>query len=102
MAHDKLLAEYEEKLQQIADYLEFLNIASRLLEVVREELEAVVAEHGDERKTEIVASTLDLTTEDLINEETRVVTLSHGGYAKSQPLDDYQAQRRGGMGRRCA
>ena len=99
MEHDKLLAEYDEKLQQIADYLEILNNASRLLEVVREELEAVVAEHGDERKTEIVASTLDLTTEDLINEETRVVTLSHGGYAKSQPLDDYQAQRRGGMGR---
>ncbi|MDQ2078062.1 DNA gyrase subunit A [Marinimicrobium sp. ABcell2] len=99
MEHNKLLAEYEEKLLLIAGYLEILNNVTRLMEVIREELESVLAEHGDERKTEIVASTLDLTTEDLINEETRVVTLSHGGYAKSQPLDDYQAQKRGGMGR---
>ena len=56
-------------------------------------------DYGDKRRTEIVASTLDLTTEDLINVEDRVVTISHGGYAKSQPLDDYQAQRRGGMGK---
>jgi DNA gyrase subunit A len=99
MEHDKLLAEYDEKLVQIAEYLEILGNHLRLMAVIREELEQVIADYGDARRTEIVASTLDLTTEDLINEEDRVVTISHGGYAKSQPLDDYQAQRRGGMGK---
>ncbi|MCP8898355.1 DNA gyrase subunit A [Gilvimarinus xylanilyticus] len=99
MEHDKLLAEYQEKVEQIAEYLEILANFSRLMEVIREELETIVQEYGDERRTEITASTLDLTVEDLINEEQRVVTISHGGYAKSQPLDDYQAQRRGGMGK---
>ena len=99
MEHDKLLAEYDEKLIQIAEFLEILGNAVRLMEVIREELEQVITDYGDDRRTEIMASTLDLTTEDLINEEDRVVTISHGGYAKSQPLDDYQAQRRGGMGK---
>ncbi len=99
MEHDKLLAEYEEKLLQIADYLDILNDPERLLKVIREELEQVISDNGDARRTEIMASTMDLTTEDLIAEENRVVTISHGGYAKSQPLDDYQAQKRGGMGR---
>lgn len=99
MEHDKLLAEYEEKLLQIADYLDILNDPERLLTVIREELEQVISDNGDARRTEIMASTMDLTTEDLIAEENRVVTISHGGYAKSQPLDDYQAQKRGGMGR---
>src|SRR5690606_28382136 len=90
MEHDKLLAEYDEKLVQIAGYLEILGNAVRLMEVIREELEQVIVDYGDARRTEIVASTLDLTTEDLIAEEDRVVTISHGGYAKSQPLDDYQ------------
>ncbi len=99
MEHDKLLAEYDEKLAQIAEYLEILGNALRLMEVIREELEQVVADYGDNRRTEIMASSLDLTTEDLIAVEDRVVTISHGGYAKSQPLADYQAQRRGGMGK---
>ena len=99
MEHDKLLAEYDEKLVQIAEFLEILGNAVRLMEVIREELTQVINDYGDKRRTEIVASTLDLTTEDLINVEDRVVTISHGGYAKSQPLDDYQAQRRGGMGK---
>ncbi|WP_018015574.1 DNA gyrase subunit A [Teredinibacter turnerae] len=99
MEHDKLLAEYEEKLQQISEYLEILSNAVRLMEVIREELEAVMAEYGDERRTDIQNSQQDLTVEDLINEEDRVVTISHGGYAKTQPLDAYQAQRRGGMGK---
>ena len=67
--------------------------------MIREELEEIVAEYGDERRTEITASQHDLTVEDLITEEDRVVTISHGGYAKTQPLTDYQAQRRGGMGK---
>lgn len=99
MEHDKLLAEYDEKLVQIAEFLEILGNAVRLMEVIREEMQQVIADYEDKRRTEIVASTLDLTTEDLINEEDRVVTISHGGYAKSQPLADYQAQRRGGMGK---
>ena len=99
MEHDKLLKEYEEKLVEITAYLEILGNAVRLMEVIREELEAVVAEYGDERRTDIQQSQTDLTVEDLITEEDRVVTISHGGYAKSQPLDAYQAQRRGGMGK---
>jgi len=99
MEHDKLLAEYKEKLEQIAEFLEILGNPQRLMEVIREELAKVVADYGDERRTEITTSKQDLTIEDLISEEDRVVTISHGGYAKSQPLDDYQAQRRGGMGK---
>lgn len=99
MEHDKLLAEYQEKLQQIAEFLEILGNPMRLMEVIREELEEVVANYGDERRTDIQSSQQDLTIEDLITEEDRVVTISHGGYAKTQPLDAYQAQRRGGMGK---
>ena len=99
MEHDKLLTEYEEKLKLIGEYLEILGNPMRLMEVIREELEAVKEEYGDERRTEIQHSQQDLTVEDLITEEDRVVTISHGGYAKTQPLDAYQAQRRGGMGK---
>ena len=99
MEHDKLLAEYQEKLLEISEYLEILGDASRLMSVIREELAAIVEEFGDERRTQIVESQHDLTIEDLITEEDRVVTISHGGYAKTQPLSDYQAQRRGGMGK---
>ncbi len=99
MEHDKLVAEYEEKLQQIGEFLHILANPHRLMEVIREELEKIVEEYGDERRTEIQASQTDLSEEDLITEEDRVVTISHGGYAKSQPLDAYQAQRRGGMGK---
>ncbi len=99
MEHDKLLAEYEEKLKLIAEFLEILGNPQRLMEVIREELEKVLEEYGDERRTDIQHSQQDLTVEDLISEEDRVVTISHGGYAKTQPLDAYQAQRRGGMGK---
>lgn len=99
MEHDKLLSEYEEKLEQIAEYLKILSNPVRLMEVIREELEVIVKEYGDDRRTEIQESQSDLTTEDLITEEDRVVTISHGGYAKTQPLSDYQAQRRGGTGK---
>lgn len=99
MEHDKLLAEYEEKLLQIAEYLEILGNKSRLMALIREELDAIRSDYGDERRTVIQESQHDLSVEDLINEEDRVVTISHGGYAKSQPLDAYQAQRRGGTGK---
>jgi DNA gyrase subunit A len=99
LEHEKLLNEYQERLQEIADFLDILGDPERLKLVIREELEEIVAEYGDERRTEITASQHDLTVEDLITEEDRVVTISHGGYAKTQPLSDYQAQRRGGMGK---
>jgi DNA gyrase subunit A len=99
MEHDKLLAEYKEKLELIAEFLEILGNPERLMQVIREELEEVKANYGDERRTDIQSSQQDLTIEDLITEEDRVVTISHGGYAKTQPLDAYQAQRRGGMGK---
>ncbi len=99
LEHEKLLNEYQERLREIADFLDILGDPERLKLVIREELEAIVAEYGDERRTEITASQHDLTVEDLITEEDRVVTISHGGYAKTQPLTDYQAQRRGGTGK---
>jgi len=73
-----------------------------LFEVMREELNLVRSNYGDKRRTEIVGSQLDLSMEDLITEEDRVVTISRSGYAKSQPLTDYHAQRRGGMGKAAA
>ncbi|AKX58761.1 DNA gyrase subunit A [Thiopseudomonas alkaliphila] len=99
LEHEKLLTEYQEILEQIGELIHILTSPERLLEVIREELEKVKADFGDERRTEIVASQVDLTIADLITEEERVVTISHGGYAKSQPLSAYNAQRRGGRGK---
>ncbi|MAK94182.1 MAG: DNA gyrase subunit A [Gammaproteobacteria bacterium] len=102
LEHEKLINDYKELLKQIADYLDILEHQPRLLSVVREELEAVSSEYGDDRRTEIIGSQQDLTVEDLISEEDRVVTISQAGYAKTQPLADYTAQRRGGMGKAAA
>jgi DNA gyrase subunit A len=99
LEHDKLIDEYRVKVEEIAEYLEILASSERLMAVIREELEEVKAEYGDERRTEIVATRRDLTLADLIAEEDMAVTLSHGGYAKIQPITDYQAQRRGGRGK---
>jgi DNA gyrase subunit A len=99
LEHEKLLAEYQEILTQIGELIRILTSATRLMEVIREELEAVKAEFGDKRRTEILDNRLDLSLADLITEEERVVTISHTGYAKSQPLTAYQAQRRGGKGK---
>lgn len=102
LEQQKIRDEYEEKLQNIAELIEILENPDRLREVIREELEAIRDEYGDERRTEIIANKLDLSLEDLIAEEDLVVTLSHEGYAKSQPLSDYRAQRRGGKGKSAA
>jgi DNA gyrase subunit A len=99
LEHEKLLQEYSDKLVEIAGYLEILQDPDRLRQVIRDELKELVEEFGDDRLTEITDSTHDLSVEDLITEEDRVVTISHGGYAKTQSLSDYQAQRRGGTGR---
>jgi DNA gyrase subunit A len=99
LEHEKLLTEYQEKLDAIKEYLHILFDGERLIAVIREELETARNDFGDKRRTEIIESRLDLTHEDLIPEEDRVVTLSHLGYAKSQALDEYRAQRRGGVGK---
>ncbi|WP_459208202.1 DNA gyrase subunit A [Pseudomonas sp. MLB6B] len=99
LEHEKLLAEYQEILAQIGELIRILSSAQRLMEVIREELEAIRAEYGDVRRTEILDARHDLNYGDMIPEEERVVTISHGGYAKTQPLTAYQAQRRGGKGK---
>ncbi|WP_417228111.1 DNA gyrase subunit A [Amphritea sp.] len=99
LEHEKLIAEYRELLDRIAELLAILNSSERLMEVIREELELIVEEFGDERRTDIIASQQDFTVADLIAEEDMVVTISHGGYAKTQPLTMYQSQRRGGKGK---
>ena len=99
LEQDKLVAEYQVLLERIAELLEILGSADRLMEVIREELAQVLEAYGDERRSEIVASRQDLTVADLIPEEDMVVTISHAGYAKTQPVSDYQAQRRGGRGK---
>jgi len=95
----KLLEDYQGILDEIADLQDILASRERLLEVIRGELTAIRDAYGDARRTEILASQEDLTAEDLITEEDLVVTISHQGYAKTQPLDSYQAQKRGGRGR---
>ena len=99
LEQDKIRDEYREVLERIAEYINVLENTDRLMEVIREELIAIREQYGDERRTEIIDQKLDLTLEDMIVEEDLVVTLSHEGYAKSQPLTDYRAQRRGGKGK---
>ncbi len=95
----KLLDEYQELLGRIQDYLEILTVPERLTAVIRAELQELRAQYGDARRTVILPDEQNLNLEDLITEETVVVTLSHAGYVKSQPLSLYRAQRRGGRGR---
>ena len=99
IAFEEVVKEYEELLVKIADLLHILSSAERLMEVIREELEEVKAQFGDDRLTEITAASGDIDLEDLIAQEDVVVTLSHEGYVKYQPLTDYEAQRRGGKGK---
>ncbi|MDX1589821.1 MAG: DNA gyrase subunit A [Oleiphilaceae bacterium] len=96
---EKLLTEYQEIITRIGELIEILSNPDRLMQVIREELEEIREEYGDERRTEIVGSRRDLTVADLIDEEDLVVTISHSGYAKTQPIEDYKAQRRGGRGK---
>ena len=96
---DKLIEDYEKILAEIRELLDILGSEERQRKIIREELEDIRDRYGDERRTEILSSHLDLTDEDLIAQEDVVVTVSHRGYAKTQPLSVYQAQRRGGMGR---
>jgi len=102
LEQDKIVNEYKELLDLIDELLMILQNPDRLMQVIRDELEEMRDQFGDARRTEILTDHLDLTLEDLITEEDVVVTLSHAGYAKSQPLSDYRAQRRGGRGKNAA
>ncbi|AOV96454.1 DNA gyrase subunit A [Edwardsiella hoshinae] len=102
LEHEKLLDEYQQLLEQIAALIFILQSPERLMEVIREELIAIRDQFGDARRTEITANTADINIEDLIEQEDVVVTLSHQGYVKYQPLSDYEAQRRGGKGKSAA
>lgn len=99
LEQDKIIDEFKALLELIKDLLDILANPDRLLQVIRDELKEMQEAFGDERRTEIMESQEDLTVEDLITEEDVVVTLSHQGYVKYQPLDVYQSQRRGGRGK---
>jgi len=101
LEQDKILSEYKSLLEQIKDLLDILGSTERLLAVIRAELLDIQQQFGDARRTEILNSQEDLAIEDLITPGERVVTLSYEGYIKAQPLDMYQAQRRGGKGKQA-
>lgn len=102
LEQEKIHGEYRDILKNIEELSAILSSDVRLMEVIREELVLLKDQYGDVRRTEIYAGRVDLSREDLIAQETVVVTLSHAGYVKAQPLADYRAQRRGGKGRSCA
>ena len=102
LEQDKIVSEYKEVMEQIADLLDILARPERITTIIGDELAAVKAQFGDARRSEIVLSTADINIEDLIAREDMVVTLSHTGYLKRQPLADYRAQRRGGRGKQAA
>ena len=99
LEQDKIVKEYKDILEKIKVFSDILANPDQLLEVIKAELIAIREAYGDDRRTEIVQDHSDLSVEDLIPEEEVVVTLSHGGYAKAQPIEAYQAQKRGGRGR---
>ncbi|MGE0558487.1 MAG: DNA gyrase subunit A [Burkholderiales bacterium] len=98
---DKIVTEYRETMDKITDLLDILDKPGRVTKIISTELAEVKKQYGDERRSEIVTKTQDLSTEDLIQPEDVVVTLSHGGYMKSQPVADYRAQKRGGRGKQA-
>ena len=102
LERDKVVADYAELLERIADLMDILARPERITAIIAEELAAVRAQFGDRRRSEIVIDTRDLSIEDYITPQDMVVTLSHSGYIKSQPLADYRAQRRGGRGKQAA
>jgi DNA gyrase subunit A len=99
LEQEKIHSEFQELLTKIEDLLDVLQSAERLMRVIKEELVAVRDQYGNARRTQIIQGEVDLSLEDLIVEEDVVVTLSHAGYVKAQPLTEYRAQRRGGRGK---
>ncbi len=102
LEQDKITGEYKEIMERIADLLDILANPSRITAIIGEELAEIKAQFGDKRRSVIVQDAQDLSMEDLIAPEDMVVTLSHAGYIKTQPLDDYRAQKRGGRGKQAA
>ncbi|WP_036303383.1 DNA gyrase subunit A [Methylotenera sp. L2L1] len=102
LEQDKIVNEYKEVMDVIADLLDILATASRVTTIITDELNEIRRQFGDKRRSEIVVNAQDLSLEDLISPQDVVVTLSHTGYIKSQPLDEYRAQRRGGRGKQAA
>ena len=101
LEQDKIVSEYKEVMLQITDYLDILAKPARITAIIVDEMNAIKQQYGDKRKSEIEHNPQDLDDEDLITPADMVVTLSHTGYIKSQPLADYSAQRRGGRGRQA-
>jgi DNA gyrase subunit A len=102
LEQDKIRSEYKEVVAQIADLIDLLDKPVRITAIIADELRKVKEEFGDQRRTELVTVAEDISIEDLIAPQDMVVTFSHGGYVKSQPLADYRAQRRGGRGKQAA
>jgi DNA gyrase subunit A len=102
LEQEKIVSEYKELIAQITDYLDILAKPARITAIISDELKAVRDQYADKRKSEIVVHAEDLSMEDLIAAEDVVVTFSHSGYIKAQPVTDYRAQRRGGRGRQAA
>ncbi len=102
LEQDKIVAEYKEVMDQIADLLDILARPERVTAIIVDEINAIKTQFGDPRRSEIVFNTAEINIEDLIAREDMVVTLSHGGYFKRQPLTDYRAQKRGGRGKQAA
>ncbi len=98
---DKITAEYKEMMEKIADLIDILSKPERVTAIISDELAQIKAQYGGERFSEIVKQTHDISNEDLIVREDVVVTLSHSGYMKSQPVADYRAQKRGGRGKQA-
>lgn len=101
LEQDKIVNEYKEVMDVITDLLDILATPARVTQMIVEELSAIRQQFGDKRRSEIVHNAQDLSLEDLITPQDVVVTLSHTGYVKSQPLDEYRAQRRGGRGKQA-
>ncbi|WP_159836739.1 DNA gyrase subunit A [Burkholderia sp. 8Y] len=101
LEQDKIVGEYREVMAQIADLLDILARPERIRQMIVEELGQVRAEFGDERRSRIEMNATELNTEDLITPQEMVVTMSHSGYVKSQPLSEYRAQKRGGRGKQA-
>ena len=102
LEQDKIVGEYKEIMDKIVDLLDILAKPERITAIIVTELNEISEQYGDERKSEIVLHTQELGIEDLITPQDMVVTLSHGGYVKAQPLADYRAQKRGGRGKQAA
>jgi len=101
LEQDKVTADYRDVMAQIEDLSDILAKPARVTQIIRDELTAIREQFGDKRRSEIVAQGVDLAIEDLIAPEDMVVTLSHGGYMKAQPVAEYRAQRRGGRGKQA-